>query len=77
GANINRIKELTDANISINRSGQNPNSILIEGTKVAVAEAERELKEIISKLDDEREEEMVIDSRLHSVIIGQKGEQIR
>ncbi|RZF47323.1 hypothetical protein LSTR_LSTR012609 [Laodelphax striatellus] len=75
GANINRIKDLTDATISTDRGS--PNSLRIEGTKAAVAEAEKELKEIIDKLENEIEEEMIIDSRLHSVIIGQKGEQIR
>lgn len=75
GANVNRLKEQTDAMITI--SGTESNVIHIQGNSQGVSEAKRELEEMIAKLENEVEEEVAIEHKYHSSIIGQKGEKIR
>lgn len=75
GANVNRLKEQTDAVITI--SGSESNVIRIEGSKQGVKEAKRELEDMIRKLENETEEEVIIEHKYHSSIIGQKGEKIK
>jgi cyanophycinase-like exopeptidase len=54
-----------------------PNVLVVEGTKEAVAEAVKALKERVTKMENERARDIIIDRRLHKLIIGQKGERIR
>ncbi|KAG8302743.1 hypothetical protein J6590_025018 [Homalodisca vitripennis] len=76
GANINRIKEQTDAQISISEFSGVSN-IRIEGNKQGVEQAKQELEELIAKLENEKEKDVIIEQRLYRKIIGQKGEKIK
>lgn len=59
------------------QDGGKQNVLLVEGAKSAVVEAVKNLKERIGKMENERARDMIIDRRLHKLIIGQKGERIR
>ncbi|XP_054285585.1 LOW QUALITY PROTEIN: vigilin [Macrosteles quadrilineatus] len=76
GANINRIKEQTDAQIYISESDGHSN-IRIEGNKQGVDQAKQELEDLINKLENEKEKDVIIEQRLYRKIIGQKGEKIK
>lgn len=76
GANINRLK--VDLQVDINIEEVNGiNNIHIEGPIEGVRRAEQELREKIEKLDNEKEKDVIVDHRLHSLLIGPKGENIR
>lgn len=76
GANINRLKEELEVDINIEEV-DGINNIHIEGPIEGVRRATQELKEKIEKLDNEKEKDVIIDYRLHSTLIGPKGESIR
>lgn len=76
GANIKNIKGDHDVTINIDeKDGQN--RIRLEGTPEGVKAARTELQEIISKLENEKERDVIIDHRHFRNIIGAKGERIR
>ncbi|XP_055610576.1 vigilin isoform X2 [Uranotaenia lowii] len=75
GANINRMKEEYEVLINIDEKDAKP--IRIEGPVIGVEKAKQELLEKIAKLENEKEESIVIDHRLFKTIIGAKGESIR
>lgn len=72
GSNINRIRN--ESNVIINFDDA---CIRLEGAPEAVDSVKKELCEIIKKLENEKEKDIHIDSRLHGQIIGSKGEKIR
>lgn len=72
GANINRLKEESDVVISIDEK-DGLNRIRIEGPMEGVQKAQKELEEKISKLENEKEKDIVIDRRLFRSLIGSKG----
>lgn len=76
GSNINRLKDELEVDINIEENAGMSN-IHIEGPIDGVHKAEREIKEKIDKLDNEKEKDVIIDYRLHSILIGPKGENIR
>lgn len=76
GANINRIKDETDVVINIEEK-EGLNTIRIEGSPEGVQKAQRELLEMIEKLENEKEKDAIIDHRLFRSIIGTKGTRIR
>ena len=76
GANINRLKDDYEVVINIEEK-DNLNRIRIEGPADGVERAKQELLEKISKLENEKEETIIIDHRLFKKIIGAKGEKIR
>ncbi|XP_055915832.1 vigilin isoform X1 [Eupeodes corollae] len=76
GANVNRLKDELNVNISIEER-EGTNNIRIEGPKDGVAQAHLELQEKIDKLENEKSKDVIIDRRLHRSIIGSKGEKIR
>lgn len=53
------------------------NIIRIEGSKAGVAEAKRELREMVDKLENERTKDVYVDNRYIKSLIGVKGEKIR
>ncbi|XP_053689981.1 vigilin isoform X1 [Sabethes cyaneus] len=75
GANINRMKDEYEVLINIDEKDLKP--IRIEGPAVGVERAKQELLDKIAKLENEKEESIVIDHRLFKTIIGAKGETIR
>lgn len=76
GANIKAIKGDHDVTINIDeKDGQN--RIRLEGTPEGVNAAKAELMDIIKKLENEKERDIIIDHRHFRNIIGAKGERIR
>lgn len=76
GANINRLKDELEVDINI-EDVAGVNKIHIEGPIEGVRRAAKEIKEKVEKLDNEKEKDVIIDYRLHSTLIGPKGESIR
>lgn len=76
GSNINRLKEELQVEINIEEVN-GYNNIHIEGPIDGVKRAEQELREKVEKLDNEKEKDVIVDHRLHSSLIGPKGENIR
>lgn len=76
GSNINRLKDELEVDINI-EDVAGVNNIHIEGPIDGVRRAQQEIKEKIDKLDNEKEKDVIIDYRLHSTLIGAKGENIR
>lgn len=76
GANINRLKDETGVVININESEGN-SIIRVEGSRQGVADAERELREMVDKLENERSKDVYIDNRYIKSLIGVRGERIR
>ncbi|XP_055352138.1 vigilin-like [Paramacrobiotus metropolitanus] len=76
GSNVSRLKD--ELGVQIRSSDANrPNVLVIEGPKNSVAEAVKALQERLSKMENERSKDIIIDRALHKLIIGQKGERIR
>ncbi|XP_026329102.1 vigilin isoform X2 [Hyposmocoma kahamanoa] len=76
GTNINRLKDETGVVINIIENEGN-NVIRIEGSHQGVAEAERELREMVMKLENERTKEIVVDHRYIKSLIGVRGDKIK
>ncbi|XP_049867329.1 vigilin [Pectinophora gossypiella] len=76
GSNINRLKVETGVVINIIENEGN-NVIRIEGSHQGVADAERELREMVMKLENERTKEVMVDHRYIKSLIGVRGEKIK
>lgn len=76
GSNINRIKDEMDVVINIEEKDK-VSTIRIEGSQEGVQKAQRELHDMIEKLENEKERDAIIDHRLFRTIIGAKGSRIR
>ncbi|XP_023947643.1 vigilin [Bicyclus anynana] len=76
GSNINRLKDETGVVINIIENEGN-NVIRIEGSHQGVAEAERELREMVMKLENERSKEVFVDHRYIKSLIGVRGDKIK
>ncbi|XP_045484905.1 vigilin [Pieris rapae] len=76
GANINRLKDETGVVINIIEN-EGTNVIRIEGSHHGVAEAERELRDMVNKLENERTKEVYVDHRYIKSLIGVRGDKIK
>ncbi|XP_075969599.1 satellite-binding protein 1 Dp1 [Anticarsia gemmatalis] len=76
GTNINRLKDETGVVINIIENEGN-NIIRIEGSRQGVTDAERELREMVMKLENERTKEVYVDHRYIKSLIGVRGEKIK
>ncbi|CAK1552035.1 unnamed protein product [Leptosia nina] len=76
GSNINRLKDETGVIINIIENEGN-NVIRIEGSHHGVADAERELRDMVNKLENERTKEVYVDHRYIKSLIGVRGEKIK
>ncbi|KAL2733690.1 vigilin isoform X1 [Vespula squamosa] len=76
GCNVNRVKEGTGVIINISEN-DGSNVIRIEGNVAGVTKAKTELLEMIKKLENENEKDVVIDHRFYRSIIGNKGDNIK
>jgi transcription antitermination factor NusA-like protein len=76
GSNINRIKDEMEVVINIEEK-DGLNTIRVEGSPEGVKKAQRELLDMIEKLENEKEKDAIIDHRLFRSIIGSKGSKIR
>jgi len=75
GANINRIKSEYGVYVSIPEN-ESSTLVKIEGPKEGVIGAKEELVEMRDKMENEKERDIIIESRFHRQIIGTKGETI-
>lgn len=75
GANVNRLKDETG--VTINIPDERSSTIRIEGTRDGVDQAKAELMEMVAKMENEREKDILIEHRFHKNFIGTKGERIR
>ncbi|KYM96071.1 PREDICTED: vigilin [Cyphomyrmex costatus] len=76
GCNVNRVKEGTGVVISISEN-DGSNIIRIEGNLAGVLKAQTELVEMVKKLENEKEKDVIIDHRYYRNIIGNKGDNIK
>ncbi|XP_011707641.1 PREDICTED: vigilin [Wasmannia auropunctata] len=76
GCNVNRVKEGTGVVISISET-DGSNVIRIEGNLAGVLKAQTELVEMVKKLENEKEKDVIIDHRYYRNIIGNKGDNIK
>lgn len=76
GTNVNRLKEETGVVINISENDSN-NVIRIEGNHAGVEQARKELMDLVEKLENEKEKDVIIDHRHYRSIIGSKGDNIK
>lgn len=77
GANINRLKQETGVLVHIPPDSESNGVIRIEGNPAGVAQAKKELLEMVHKMENEVTRELIIEQRFHRNIIGAKGENIK
>ncbi|XP_068970122.1 vigilin isoform X2 [Bombus flavifrons] len=76
GCNVNRVKEGTGVVINISEN-DGSNVIRIEGNLAGVLQAQTDLVEMVKKLENEKEKDVIIDHRYYPSIIGNKGDNIK
>ncbi|XP_042234128.1 vigilin-like [Homarus americanus] len=76
GANINRIRNDTGVLINISEA-DGSNLIRLEGSPEGVSQAKKELEELVAKMENEKERDIIIEQRFHRTIIGTKGDKIK
>ncbi|PSN46530.1 Vigilin [Blattella germanica] len=76
GANVNRIKNEYQVDIDMADDGH-CDIISIQGKEPDVERAKQEVEEIVRKLENEKEKDIIIDHRHYRTIIGNKGDKIR
>lgn len=76
GCNVNRVKEGNGVVINISEN-DGSNVIRIEGNLAGVLKAQTELVEMVKKLENEKEKDVIIDHRYYRNIIGNKGDNIK
>ncbi|KAJ1348733.1 hypothetical protein KIN20_004105 [Parelaphostrongylus tenuis] len=76
GALISKIKDETGVQISIPNEQTNSDEIVVEGKKDGVKKAVDEIRAIVSKIENEKSRDIIIEQRLHKLLIGTKGENI-
>ncbi|KAG1666666.1 Vigilin [Nymphon striatum] len=77
GSNVNRIKQDTGVLIHIPSDSSHSNVIRIEGNPAGVSQAKEELLELVHKMENEKNRDILIEQRFHRNIIGAKGEKIK
>lgn len=77
GSTVNKIKQETDVMINIPVLALGMTTIKIEGNKEGVKKARAELESMVKKMENEREKDLIIESRFHRQLIGPKGETIQ
>lgn len=75
---VNQLKEETGVTINFgDEDGSSENIIRIEGSREGVNIVKKKLKEVVTKLENEKEKIINIDHRFYPSIIGAKGEKIK
>merc|ERR1712223_1909307 len=77
GSTVNELKQEADVMINIPDDRASSNCIRIEGNKDGVKQAKEELETLVSKMQNEREKDLIIEARFHRQLIGPKGENIQ
>ncbi|VDM53739.1 unnamed protein product [Angiostrongylus costaricensis] len=76
GSLISKIKDETGVQISIPNEQTNSDEIVVEGKKDGVKKAVEEIRSVVSKIENEKSRDIIVEQRLHKLIIGTKGENI-
>merc|ERR1712079_566491 len=76
GSTINKIKSETDVTINIPDTDSGVTVIRIEGNKAGVEKASKELYDMVEKMENEKEKDLIIENRFHRQLIGPKGGEI-
>jgi len=76
GSTINKIKSETDVTINIPDTDSGATVIRIEGNKAGVEKAKKELEEMVEKMENEKEKDLIVENRFHRQLIGAKGGEI-
>jgi len=77
GANITRIKNEYDVDVRVPSDAENSRVVRVEGVSEGVALAKQELLDMVDKMENEKSRDILIDHRLHRLIIGTQGAKIR
>ncbi|UZJ52571.1 hypothetical protein CBS101457_001891 [Exobasidium rhododendri] len=83
GANVNRIRDETDAQIDVDREDGGKNgqegttSIRLRGTKAAIAAAKKEILAVAADVDSEASYSIQIPAKFHGQLIGPGGQNLR
>ncbi|CAM1304348.1 HDLBP (predicted), partial [Pycnogonum litorale] len=77
GSNVNRIKNETGVQINIPSDSARSSMVRIEGSPGGVEHAKNDLIELVTKMENERNRDILIEHRFHKSIIGAKGEVIK
>jgi len=77
GSTVNRLKQERDVMINIPDVDKGTAVIRIEGNKDGVRQAKTELEGMVTKMQNEKEKDLVIENRFHRQLIGPKGESIQ
>merc|ERR1711884_338663 len=76
GSNVNKIKQNRDVTINIPDETHGSAIIRVEGNKQGVEEAKAELEEMVNKMKNEKEKDLIVENRFHRQLIGAKGGEI-
>ena len=76
GSTINKIKSETDVSINIPDTDSGATVIRIEGNKAGVEKAKKELEEMVEKMENEKEKDLIVENRFHRQLIGATGGEI-
>jgi len=77
GSTVNRLKQERDVMINIPDVDKGTAVIRIEGNKDGVMQAQAELEGMVTKMQNEKEKDLMIENRFHRQLIGPKGENIQ
>jgi transcription antitermination factor NusA-like protein len=77
GANVNRLKNELGVDIRIPPDSEHSPVVRIEGSADAVEKAKAELLDLVEKVENEKSRDLVVEHRLHRLIIGNQGRSIR
>lgn len=80
GSSINQIKDDTDAQIDVEKAGDDTNgnsTITLRGTKKAIAAARAAITAISEQMQDEITITVPVEARFHRSIIGSGGQNLR
>jgi len=77
GSTVNRLKQERDVMINIPDVDKGTAVIRIEGNKDGVRQAQAELEGMVTKMQNEKEKDLMIENRFHRQLIGPKGENIQ
>lgn len=77
GAQVNKLKEENDVQISVPGEKMNSDEIRVEGRKDGVENVRKAILEIVERLENEKSRDIIIPHRFHGQIIGKNGESIQ
>lgn len=77
GQFINKLRDECEVTIQIPPDSEKSSLIRIEGNADGVKEAEKQLKTMGARLENERSKDILIEHRFHKNIIGQKGDKVK